>query len=81
MRVHAVQVKGAFMSDETKEKSQGSDAWDATQWHEVVKGDTLSKIAQQYYGDASLYTQIFEANKDTLKDPNLIRVGQKLRIP
>ena len=37
------------MVDETK------DAWDATQWHEVEKGETLRKIAQQYYGDGSLY--------------------------
>ncbi len=57
------------------------DAVDATQWYEVVAGDTLSKIALKYYGDASLYTQIFEANRDQLKDPNLIKVGQKLRIP
>ena len=54
---------------------------DYTQWHEVTSGETLSKIAQHYYGDASLYPKIFEANKDTLKDPNMIRVGQKLRIP
>lgn len=54
---------------------------DFTQWHEVKSGETLSKIAQRYYGDASLYPKIFEANKDVLKDPNLIRVGQKLRIP
>ena len=54
---------------------------DFTQWHEVKSGETLSKIAQRYYGDASLYPRIFEANRDTLKDPNLIRVGQKLRIP
>ncbi|MGH9367614.1 MAG: LysM peptidoglycan-binding domain-containing protein [Thermoanaerobaculia bacterium] len=58
-----------------------ADAWDATQWHEVQKGETLSKIAQKYYGDASLYPKIFEANRDTIKDPNLIRIGQKLRIP
>lgn len=57
------------------------DAWDATQWHEVKKGETLWKIAETYYGDGSLYTKIFEANRDTLKDPNLIKVGQKLRIP
>jgi nucleoid-associated protein YgaU len=69
------------MSDDTKDKAPGSDAWDATQWREVVKGDTLSKIAEKYYGDPSLFTQIFEANKDTLTDSNLIRVGQKLRIP
>jgi nucleoid-associated protein YgaU len=52
-----------------------------TQYHEVQKGDTLGKIAKQYYGDASLYTTIFEANKDLLKDPNKIFPGQKLRIP
>ncbi|HEY3383637.1 MAG TPA: LysM peptidoglycan-binding domain-containing protein [Vicinamibacterales bacterium] len=57
------------------------DAFDATQWHEVVPGDTLSKIAEKYYGDPALYPQIFEANRDVLDDPNLIRVGQKLRIP
>ena len=57
------------------------DAFDATQWHEVVAGESLSKIALKYYGDASLYMKIFEANKDVLKDPNIIRVGQKLKIP
>jgi nucleoid-associated protein YgaU len=51
------------------------------QIHEVQKGDTLGKIAKQYYGDASLYMNIFEANKDLLKDPNKIFPGQKLRIP
>jgi nucleoid-associated protein YgaU len=69
------------MSDDTKQSGPGSGSWDATQWHEVVKGDTLSKIAENYYGDASLYPQIFEANKDVLSDPDKIRVGQKLRIP
>jgi len=54
---------------------------DYTQYHTVVAGDTLGKLAKTYYGDASLYMNIFEANKDQLKDPNLIRVGQKLRIP
>jgi hypothetical protein len=44
-------------------------------------GRDVSKIARKYYGDASLYMQIFEANRDQLKDPDLIKVGQKLRIP
>jgi nucleoid-associated protein YgaU len=52
-----------------------------TQWHEVQAGESLSKIAKKYYGDASLYTDIFEANRDVLKDPDKIFPGQKLRIP
>ena len=51
------------------------------QYYVVKKGDTLSKIALEYYGDAKLYPQIFDANRDILTDPNKIRVGQKLRIP
>ncbi len=57
------------------------DQYDATQYHEVEKGDTLWKIAEKYYGDGNLYKDIFEANKDILKDPNMIKIGQKLRIP
>ena len=47
----------------------------------VVKGDTLSKIAKQFYGDANKYNQIFEANKPMLKDADEIYPGQRLRIP
>jgi nucleoid-associated protein YgaU len=50
-------------------------------WHVVVSGDTLSGLAKKYYGKASLYMKIFEANKDQLSNPDLIKVGQKLRIP
>jgi nucleoid-associated protein YgaU len=49
--------------------------------YEVVSGDSLSKIAKKFYGDASKYMTIFEANRDLLKDPDKIQVGQKLRIP
>jgi len=52
-----------------------------TQTHVVQSGDTLSKIAEKYYGDASLYPKIFQANRDVLSDPNKISPGQKLRIP
>jgi nucleoid-associated protein YgaU len=69
------------MAEDEVKGSSGSDQYDATQYHEVKKGDTLWKIAEQYYGDGSLYKNIFEANRDILKDPNVIRIGQKLRIP
>ncbi len=51
------------------------------QFHTVVRGDSLSKIAKAYYGNAMKYPVIFEANKPMLKDPNLIYPGQVLRIP
>lgn len=50
-------------------------------YHEVVKGDTLSKIAQEYYGDMMKYPVIFEANKPMLSHPDKIYPGQVLRIP
>jgi nucleoid-associated protein YgaU len=52
-----------------------------SKYHTVVKGDTLSKIAKEYYGDAMKYPAIFEANKPMLKDPDKIYPGQVLRIP
>lgn len=49
--------------------------------HTVKKGETLGKIAKKYYGDASKYKVIFEANKDKLKDPDKIYPDQELKIP
>jgi nucleoid-associated protein YgaU len=50
-------------------------------FYEVVAGDTLGAISQKYYGKASQYMKIFEANQDILDNPDLIKVGQKLKIP
>jgi len=50
-------------------------------FYTVQKGDSLSKIAKEHYGDAMKYPQIFEANKPMLKDPDKIYPGQVLRIP
>jgi nucleoid-associated protein YgaU len=47
----------------------------------VQKGDTLSKIAKQFYGETSGWRRIFNANKDQIKDPDLIQPGWKLTIP
>jgi len=51
------------------------------QTYEVKSGDNLSKISKQFYGDANEYMRIFYANRDMLKDPDKIQVGQKLVIP
>ena len=51
------------------------------QFHAVVSGDTLGKIAKTYYGNAMKYPVIFEANKPMLEHPDKIYVGQVLRIP
>lgn len=53
----------------------------AAQYYSVVKGDTLSKIAKQFYDNANDYMRIFEANKPMLAHPDKIYPGQNLRIP
>ena len=54
---------------------------DESKYYTVVKGDNLSKIAKQFYGDPNKYPKIFEANKPMLTHPDKIYPGQLLRIP
>ena len=49
--------------------------------HVVQRGQTLSHIAQQYYGSATQWRKIAEANKDVLPDPDRVRPGMRLKIP
>ena len=58
-----------------------SEPADESEYHDVVRGDTLSAIAKTYYGNAGKYPVIFEANKPMLSHPDKIYPGQKLRIP
>ncbi len=51
------------------------------QTYTVVSGDSLSKISKRIYGDASKWKQIYEANADQIKNPDLIYPGQVLEIP
>jgi len=51
------------------------------QTYAVVSGDSLSKIAKKFYGDANQWRRIFEANRDVLDDPDKIYPGQTLKIP
>ncbi|MGF1643052.1 MAG: peptidoglycan-binding protein LysM [Thiotrichales bacterium] len=51
------------------------------EFYTIAKGDSLSAIAKKFYGKASEYPRIFEANREVIKDPDLIFPGQKIRIP
>lgn len=62
--------------DTTAEKTGGGE-----RTYTVERGDTLSHIAKQFYGKAGEWNTIFEANRDQLDDPDLIKPGQVLRIP
>jgi nucleoid-associated protein YgaU len=56
-------------------------AVEPTVFYTVLKGDSLSKIAKAVMGDAKKWPKIFEANKEVIKNPDLIYPGQQLRIP
>ena len=51
------------------------------EYYIIKKGDTLSAIAKQFYGKPNDYPKIFEANREVIKDANLIYPGQKIRVP
>jgi nucleoid-associated protein YgaU len=68
----------------TEVKIDGMDAPEpepAVVYYTIVSGDSLSKIAKAHYGNAMDYPKIFDANKEVIKDPDLIYPGQKIRIP
>jgi nucleoid-associated protein YgaU len=65
----------------TQPRSQPAATTAGERWYEVARGDSLSKIAAKHYGDGNAWRKIFEANRDVIKDPNLIHPGQRLRIP
>ena len=50
-------------------------------FYTVERGDSLSKIAKQHYGDANRWKDLFEANKEVIKNPDLIYPGQQIRVP
>ena len=78
---NAVKAVDSSYSDFSADISIDSSLPVPMQTYTVKSGDSLSKIAKQYYGDAMAYNKIFEANRDQLSDPNLIKPGQVLKIP
>ena len=61
--------------------STAPEAAGSTRTYTVVAGDSLSKIAKKVYGDASKWKRIYEANKDQIKNPDLIHPGETFKIP
>lgn len=61
--------------------SSSTPAQPQEQWYTVASGDSLSKIAKRFYGDANQWRKIFDANRDQIENPDLIRPGQKFKIP
>jgi nucleoid-associated protein YgaU len=78
--VEKVNVDGVKVPGEVG-SPQAVESFGNTQYYIIQSGDTLSKIAKQFYGDANKYPAIFEANREVIKDANLIFPGQKIRIP
>ena len=73
-------MAGGLGQQQQQQQPRTPDA-DETRFYRVQPGDTLSKIAEQHYGEANKYNQIFEANRPMLKDPDQIYPGQMLRVP
>ncbi|MCP4283539.1 MAG: peptidoglycan-binding protein LysM [Gammaproteobacteria bacterium] len=68
---------GEVKADEVNVPETGSKA----EYYVIKSGDTLSALAKEYYGNAMDYPRIFDANREVIKDPDKIFVGQKIRIP
>ncbi len=73
--------KADFSDVESGSSSTAPPPQTTDQTYTVVKGDSLSKIAKRFYGDAQQWRKIYEANKDQIKNPDLIYPGQTFKIP
>ncbi len=74
-------VEKVIADDLTFPAPKANEEKEKVEFYEIVSGDTLGGIAKRYYGKASLYTRIHEANKELIPDPNKIYPGQKIKIP
>jgi nucleoid-associated protein YgaU len=74
-------VQGGSSSTAPVASPAGTSGTTTAKSYTVVSGDSLSRIAKREYGDANAWPRIYEANRDIIKDPDLIYPGQTLRIP
>jgi nucleoid-associated protein YgaU len=74
-------AKADFGNVQSGVESSAPSAGTDTQSYTVAKGDNLSKIARHFYGNANEWRRIFDANRDQLDNPDLIKPGQVLKIP
>lgn len=72
--------KAVAEAEVAEAEKPGEETWES-RTYTVQSGDTLGKIAKEFYGNAMEYPKIFEANKPMLSDPDKIYPGQVLRIP
>jgi nucleoid-associated protein YgaU len=80
-KVEAAQEAKQKRIDEAKGRIRERRAQEKARTYTVQAGDTLAKIALKFYEDGSRWTEIYEANKAQIADPNAIQVGQELVIP
>ncbi len=81
VRSQAANMSPASKADFSDVHSHVSSTADAATNYTVAAGDSLSKIAKHFYGDANAWKRIFDANRDQLTDPDKIKPGQMLKIP
>lgn len=79
-KVDSTEQKAADFSDVTA-KVDSTEEIVGGGTYTIEKGDTLSKIAKEHYGNSSAWREIFEANRDTIDDPDRIFPGQVIKLP
>jgi nucleoid-associated protein YgaU len=78
----AASLRALSVSAQSVDDRGGTDGFrPVLKQHRIVDGDTLDGLAQRYLGDAHRAEEIFELNRDQLRDPNILPVGRRLRIP
>lgn len=65
----------------SKSSSSSSSSGNKNRYYTVINGDTLGKISKKYYGNSNSWKKIADANKNLIKNPNVLKIGWKLLIP